>query len=100
MVAGTGGDMDTKTAWPMKQRELVKWVIDSRIWNDFEIRDDDIVIATWAKSGTTWMQQIVGQLVFRGEPDLYGQERSPWPDFRMRSDSVEMRSEERRVGRE
>src|SRR5688572_1917297 len=82
--------MGTEIVWPIKQRELVKWVVDSRTWNDFEIRNDDIVIATWAKSGTTWMQQIVGQLVFRGEPDLYGQERSPWPDFRMRSDSVEM----------
>jgi aryl sulfotransferase len=81
--------MDTETAWPVKQRELVKWVIDSRVWNDFEMRDDDIVIATWAKSGTTWMQQIVGQLVFGGEADLYGVTRSPWPDFRMRSDSVE-----------
>lgn len=81
--------MGTSIDWPVKQRELTMWVIDSREWNGFDFRDDDIVIATWAKSGTTWMQQIVSQLIFAGEPDLYGSSRSPWPDFRMRPDGVE-----------
>ena len=81
--------METTVEWPVKQRELIMWVIDSRQWNDFQFRDDDIVIATWAKSGTTWMQQIVGQLIFAGEPDLYCEERSPWPDFRMRPGALE-----------
>ena len=81
--------MSTFAAWPVKERELVKFVIDSRQWNDFEFRDDDIVIATWAKSGTTWMQQIVGQLIFGGEADFYGVERSPWPDFRLVPDMLE-----------
>jgi aryl sulfotransferase len=81
--------VNTSIDWPVKQRELTMWVIDSRQWNGFEFRDDDIVIGTWAKSGTTWMQQIVGQLVFAGEPDLYGQDRSPWPDFRMVPDMLE-----------
>lgn len=84
-----GDIMDTSIAWPVKQRELVKWVIDSRPWNDFEFRDDDIVICTWAKSGTTLTQQIVSQLIFVGEPDLYGVHRSPWPDFRMVEGSLE-----------
>lgn len=76
-------------AWPQKQRELVKFVIDSRPWNDLEMRDDDIVIATWSKSGTTWTQQIVSQLIFKGEPDFYGISRSPWPDFRLVPGNVE-----------
>ena len=42
--------------------------MDSTVWNDFQFRDDDIIIATYAKSGTTWTQQIVGQLVFGGDP--------------------------------
>ena len=81
--------MDTAIAWPVKQRELTMWVIDSRKWNGFEFRDDDIVIATWAKSGTTWMQQIVSQLIFAGKPDLYGAQSSPWLDFRMVPEMVE-----------
>jgi aryl sulfotransferase len=70
--------------WPVKTRELVKWVCDSRQWNEFEMRDDDIVISTWSKTGTNWTQQIVGQLVFGGAPGLYtGAEYSPWIDFRL-----------------
>jgi aryl sulfotransferase len=29
---------------------------DSTVWNDFPFRDDDIIIATYAKTGTTWVQ--------------------------------------------
>ena len=76
--------MDTSIDWPVKQRELVKWVCDSRLWNNFIMRDDDIVISTWSKAGTNWMQQIVGQLVFNGAPGLYTSfEASPWIDFRL-----------------
>jgi aryl sulfotransferase len=38
--------------------------MDSTYWNDFKFRDDDIIISTYAKAGTTWMQQIVSQLIF------------------------------------
>ena len=34
------------TIWPRKTRELRHRIIDSRIWNEFTFRDDDIVIAT------------------------------------------------------
>ena len=40
-------------AWPRKQRELHNHHFDSTIWNDFAFRGDDIVIATYGKSGTT-----------------------------------------------
>src|SRR5262252_277746 len=69
-------------AWPHKTRELQNVIFDSVRWNGFKFRDDDIVIATWAKSGTTWMQQIVGQLVFRGAEGLPIEQLSPWLDFR------------------
>jgi aryl sulfotransferase len=38
--------------WPAKTRELHNHHFDSTIWNDFAFRDDDIVIGTYAKSGT------------------------------------------------
>ena len=41
----------TMPAWPQKTRELHNHHFDSTIWNDFRFRDDDIVIATYAKSG-------------------------------------------------
>ncbi len=83
-----GEDTTAGVVWPVKQRELVQWVIDSRPWNDFAMRDDDIVITTWSKSGTTLMQQIVGQLIFSGEPDIYCEERSPWIEFRLREGAL------------
>ena len=68
---------------PEKIRELHNHHFDSTIWNDFEFRDDDIVIATYAKSGTTWMQQIVSQLLFDGAENLETAEMSPWMDLRI-----------------
>ena len=76
----------TSIVWPTKQRELVKWVVDSRKWNDFRMRDDDIVISTWSKSGTNWMQQIVGQLLFNGPDRIYDHDATPWTDFRLAPD--------------
>jgi aryl sulfotransferase len=57
--------------------------MDSTVWNDFRFRDDDVVIATYAKSGTTWTQQIVGQLIFAGQPDVPVHQLSPWVDLRV-----------------
>ncbi len=71
------------TPQPQKTREIHNNHMDSTIWNDFKFRDDDIVIATWAKSGTTWMQQIVSQLIFNGEEGLNVSEMSPWLDLRV-----------------
>lgn len=69
--------------WPVKQREVYHSHIDSTIWNDFPFRDDDIFIATYAKSGTTWIQQIVSQLLFKGETGMNVADMSPWIDFRL-----------------
>jgi len=68
---------------PRKKRELHNHHFDSTIWNDFKFREDDIIISTYAKSGTTWMQQIISQLLFNGEPDLDVSGMSPWLDLRI-----------------
>lgn len=68
---------------PRKTRELHNHHMDSTIWNRFAFRPDDIVISTYAKSGTTWTQQIVGQLIFGGDPDISVAELSPWVDMRL-----------------
>jgi aryl sulfotransferase len=81
--------MDT-IAWPEKTGELVMWVEDSRPWNGFRFRPDDIVISTWSKTGTTWVQQIVSQFVFSGRTEISGQFMSPWPDSNFLPDELAM----------
>ncbi|HEX4293564.1 MAG TPA: sulfotransferase domain-containing protein [Rhizomicrobium sp.] len=68
---------------PQKTREIHSHHFDSTIWNDFKFRDDDIVIATYAKSGTTWTQQIVRQILFGDSRDIAVAEASPWLDLRI-----------------
>ena len=69
--------------WPNKACELYHNHFDSTLWNDFRFRDDDIIISTYAKSGTTWIQQILAQLIFNGETGIDVAELSPWIDFRL-----------------
>ncbi len=70
-------------AWPKKTREMHNHHMDSTFWNDFPFRDGDIVIATYGKSGTTWLQQIVSQLIFNGAEGVQVAEMSPWLDLRV-----------------
>ena len=63
-------------------RHYKGFIADSARWEGFVFRDDDIVIMTPAKCGTTWMQNIVGMLV-HGRTDLGRPitEISPWLDM-------------------
>jgi len=56
--------------------------LDSTRWAHFTPRDDDIVISTPYKSGTTWTQEIVLHLVFLGREVPYRGDVSPWLDDR------------------
>lgn len=75
--------MDLATALPRKTRELHNHHMDSTIWNDFQFRDDDVIVATYGKSGTTWTQQIVGQILLGPDPALPVADISPWLDLRV-----------------
>ena len=77
-------------AFPKKTRELHDHHFDSTIWNDLKFRDDDIVISTYAKAGTTWVQQIVAQLLFAGADELDVAEMSPWLDLRVPPKAVKL----------
>lgn len=68
---------------PVKTRELHNHHFDSTMWNGFAFRDDDVVIASYAKSGTTWLQQIVAQMIFDGQVAGPVGEMSPWVDLRV-----------------
>ena len=76
--------MDLVTpALPVKTHEMHSHHFDSTMWNGFSFRDDDVIIASYAKSGTTWMQQIVAQLIFDGDFKGTLGEMSPWVDLRV-----------------
>ncbi len=63
-------------------------ILDSTRWEQYQPRADDIIICTPPKSGTTWTQEIVRQLVFLGQAaperdamDLW--QVSPWLEQRL-----------------
>jgi aryl sulfotransferase len=64
------------------EREYRTWIVDSRRWRHYAPRQDDIVIATYPKCGTTWMQRIVGLLVFQTAEPMPIMQISPWIDRR------------------
>lgn len=70
-------------AWPTKTRDIHNHHMKSTVWDGFKFRDDDVVVATYAKSGTTWMQQIVSQLIFAGAEGIDMHHLSPWVDLRI-----------------
>jgi aryl sulfotransferase len=76
--------------WPLKTCELHNHHFDSTVWNGFRFRDDDIVIATYAKAGTTWTQQIVAQLLFADADELPVADMSPWLDLRVPPNEVKL----------
>jgi aryl sulfotransferase len=82
-------NVETEVRWPQKVGELDHPAMDSTRWNDFAFRDDDIVVATFSKSGTTLIQQIVAQLLTGGDPAVFGAaaDLSPWIDFRVTPDA-------------
>jgi aryl sulfotransferase len=59
------------------------WMADSRRWDAYRPRAGDIIVATYPKCGTTWMQRIVDLLIFQTpEPRNIG-ELAPWIDRRL-----------------
>lgn len=80
----------TTVELPVKTREIHNHHMDSTVWNDFRFRPDDVIIGTYAKSGTTWTQQIVSQLIFRGAEGVNVGEISPWLDLRVPAKAIKL----------
>ena len=72
----------TQTADAVAPREIQTRMFESTRWNSVKLRDDDIIVATWAKSGTTLTQQMIGQLITGGAEGVGAAEASPWVDVR------------------
>jgi len=59
------------------------WILDSERWVHYRPRSDDIVISTYPKCGTTWMQRIVALLIFQTSDPKPIMEISPWLERRL-----------------
>jgi aryl sulfotransferase len=70
--------ISTGSGDPQRTRHIQNHHFDSRRWDQVEPRDDDIVIASPYKSGTTWLQAIVAHLLFQGELPAPLADLSPW----------------------
>ena len=86
-------------AGPVKTRELVDAFVDSRMWNGFRFRDDDIIVASPAKAGTTWTLAILVQLLHDAPEVARVGNICRWIDFALfkegRMEAVEAQSHRR-----
>jgi aryl sulfotransferase len=82
-ISTTGGTI-MAAALPTILHTYQNHVLDSTRWNCYQPRPDDIVVATSIKSGTTWTQEIVRQLIFQGQSAPKRGDISPWLDARWR----------------
>ena len=57
-------------------------LLDSTRWDEVQVRDEDIIIATPYKSGTTWVQNIVLHLIFQDFETRIVNDYSPWIECR------------------
>lgn len=64
-------------------RTVHSHVMDSTRWDTYRPRTDDVVIATYSKCGTTWMQRIVSMLVFATAETMPVLAISRWLDSRI-----------------
>ncbi|MGB9142489.1 MAG: sulfotransferase domain-containing protein, partial [Aestuariivirga sp.] len=77
-LKGAGGPMLVRPA----MREYRTWIMDSRRWTSYRPRLDDVVVATYSKCGTTWMQRIVSLLIFQSPEPLPLSKIAPWIEKR------------------
>ena len=71
------------TSTPQRLHVYQNHHLDSTRWDYFRHRPGDIVISTSYKAGTTWMQSIIGQLLYpQGDLPAPAQVLSPWLDQR------------------
>lgn len=69
-------------AWGDVPVEVINHTLDSTRWNKFVARDGDVIIVTWAKSGTTWLQQIISELTLGDGIKRSLNQLSPWLENR------------------
>lgn len=68
---------------PDAHHEYRTWLVDSRRWQHYKPREGDVSVATYPKSGTTWILRIVSLLVFKNTNPIALDATFPWWDYRV-----------------
>jgi aryl sulfotransferase len=74
---------------PLRTKSYANSRIDTSRWDHYVPRQGDVVVATYAKNGTTWMEHIVLHLIHRGREKPTIHELAVWVDRKNRRDSKE-----------
>lgn len=61
---------------PERTRDYIGPITDTRVWDDFELRADDVILSTPPKCGTTWSQAII-MMLLNGAAET---QRQVWKD--------------------
>ena len=69
--------------YPKRTRVYQNDTLNSTHWDHVNFRDDDIVVCTALKTGTTWMLRILSLLVHQNTAVDSEVMKTPWPDYRM-----------------
>jgi len=68
---------------PKRTRHYLNDTLDSKHWDSVNFRDDDMVVCTPLKTGTTWMLRILSLLVHQDTGANSEVMKTPWPDYRL-----------------
>ncbi|KAH3767327.1 aryl sulfotransferase [Pelomyxa schiedti] len=73
---------------PRKTLEIVGTYSNSTHWNGFEFREGDIMVCSSYKTGSTWLQQLLSQLIRGPSPVLLSPCSSSFSNFFLETRSV------------
>ncbi|KAH3743112.1 n-hydroxyarylamine sulfotransferase [Pelomyxa schiedti] len=68
---------------PRKTREIVSSYSNSTYWNGFEFREGDIMVCSSYKTGSTWLQQLISQLLRGPDPNRSVYDDFVWVDLKL-----------------
>jgi aryl sulfotransferase len=63
---------------PVLEKRYCTWLLDSDRWRAYRPRANDVILTTYPKSGTTWVQRVLSLLLLRAEEPVALDRTFPW----------------------